>query len=129
METPSGECTLAGAYRGCLFNVHTELGPGLLESIYEEAFIFELEKKNISYKTQLFYPVLYKGKLLNKEFRLDLLIEDQLVIELKSTEGLNDVHKKQLLTYLKITNCKIGLLVNFNVAQLKDGIIRIVNGI
>jgi GxxExxY protein len=113
--------------RGCLFKVHTSLGPGLLESIYEEALMYELETAGIKYKTQVFYPVFYNGKLLNKEFRLDLLVEDKLIIELKSVEGINDVFKKQLLTYLKITKLELGLLVNFNVAQIKDGIIRIIN--
>lgn len=112
-----------------MFNVHSKLGPGLLESIYEEALMCEFEEAKIPFKTQIFYPVVYNNKLLNKEFRLDFLIDNQLILEIKSIEAINDVHKKQLLTYLKITNLKLGLLVNFNVSHLKDGITRIVNNL
>jgi len=113
--------------RGCLFKVHSSLGPGLLESIYEEALLYELKEAGIDCKTQVYYPVFYNGKQLNKEFRLDLLVENKLIIELKSVDCINDVNKKQLLTYLKITKLELGLLVNFNVNQIKDGIIRIIN--
>ena len=113
--------------RGCLFRVHSKLGPGLLESIYEEALSFELTKYKIPFKTQVMYPVYYDEVKLSKEFRLDILIDSQLILELKSVETLSPVHAKQMLTYLKITNLKIGLLVNFNVANLQTGIQRIVN--
>jgi GxxExxY protein len=113
--------------RGCLFRVHSKLGPGLLESIYEEALSFELTKYKIPFKTQVMYPVYYDEVKLSKEFRLDILIDSQLILELKSVETLSPVHAKQMLTYLKITNLKIGLLVNFNVENLQTGIQRIVN--
>jgi GxxExxY protein len=115
--------------RGCLFKVHTQLGPGLLESIYEEALMHELTAANIPFQTQILYPVYYNGIKLNKDFRLDLLVDKQLILELKSVETISPLHAKQLLTYLKITNLKIGLLVNFNVANLQLGIQRIVNKI
>ena len=113
--------------RGCLFRVHSKLGPGLLESVYEEALSFELTKYKIPFKTQVMYPVYYDEVKLSKEFRLDILIDNQLILELKSVETLSPVHAKQMLTYLKITNLKIGLLVNFNVENLQTGIQRIVN--
>lgn len=113
--------------RGCLFKVHAGLGPGLLESIYEEALTFELSQAKIPFRTQVLYPVYYKEKKLNKEFRLDLLVDEQLIIELKSVESLSPLHAKQLLTYLQITKLKIGFLVNFNVNNLQEGIQRIVN--
>jgi GxxExxY protein len=113
--------------RGCLFKVHSKLGPGLLESIYEEALTYELVQAEIPFKTQVMYPVYYDEVKLSKEFRLDILIDEQLILELKSVETLGPVHAKQMLTYLKITNLKIGLLVNFNVANLQNGIQRIVN--
>jgi len=113
--------------RGCLFRVHSKLGPGLLESIYEEALSFELTKYKIPFKTQVMCPVYYDEVKLSKEFRLDILIDSQLILELKSVETLSPVHAKQMLTYLKITNLKIGLLVNFNVENLQTGIQRIVN--
>ncbi len=113
--------------RGCLFRVHSKLGPGLLESVYEEALSFELTKYKIPFKTQVMYPVYYDEVKLSKEFRLDILIDSQLILELKSVETLSPVHAKQMLTYLKITNLKIGLLVNFNVENLQTGIQRIVN--
>lgn len=115
--------------RGCLFRVHSKLGPGLLESIYEEALSFELTQYKIPFKTQVMYPVYYNEVKLSKEFRLDMLIDEQLILELKSVETLSPVHAKQMLTYLKITNLKIGLLVNFNVANLQTGIQRIVNNL
>ena len=113
--------------RGCLFKVHSKLGPGLLESIYEEALTYELVQAEIPFKTQVMYPVYYDEVKLSKEFRLDILIDEQLILELKSVETLGPVHAKQMLTYLKITNLKIGLLVNFNVSNLKNGIQRFVN--
>lgn len=113
--------------RGCLFKVHAGLGPGLLESIYEEALTFELSQAKIPFRTQVLYPVYYNEKKLNKEFRLDLLVDEQLIVELKSVESLSPLHAKQLLTYLQITKLKIGFLVNFNVNNLQEGIQRIVN--
>ncbi|MCG9880889.1 MAG: GxxExxY protein [Bacteroidia bacterium] len=117
---------LTYAVRGCLFRVHTQLGPGLLESIYEEALAFEFNKNHIPFKTQIMYPVYYDEIKLDKEFKLDMLIDNQLIIELKSVDVLSPVHYKQLLTYLKITRLKIGLLVNFNVENMQSGINRVV---
>jgi GxxExxY protein len=115
--------------RGAIFEVHNELGPGLLESIYEAALVQELKNRNLKVETQKSLPVIFKGRELDVKFRLDLLIEDQLIVEVKSVESLLDVHKKQLLTYLKLTNKKLGLLVNFNSDSLrsKRDIIRVIN--
>ena len=115
--------------RGCIFEVFKELGPELLESVYETALLFELLQKGITVQAQVPVPVLYKSVQLELGFRLDLLIENKIIIEIKSVEMLHDVHKKQLLTYLKLTQKQIGFLVNFNCSHLKDkeSIIRIVN--
>ena len=115
--------------RGCIFEVFKELGPGLLESVYEAALLFELLQSGLNVQAQVPVPVLYKSIQLELGFRLDLLVENNIIIEVKSVEVLHDVHKKQLLTYLKLTQKKIGFLVNFNSAHLKDkeSIIRIVN--
>jgi len=115
--------------RGCIFDVFKELGPGLLESVYEAALLFELLQSGLNVQAQVPVPVLYKSIQLELGFRLDLLVENNIIIEVKSVEVLHDVHKKQLLTYLKLTQKKIGFLVNFNSAHLKDkeSIIRIVN--
>jgi GxxExxY protein len=115
--------------RACIFEVFKELGPGLLESVYEAALLFELLQSGLNAQTLVPVPVLYKPVQLELDFRLDLLIENNIIIEIKSVEALHDVHKKQLLTYLKLTDKKIGFLVNFNSAHLKDkeSIIRIVN--
>ena len=109
--------------------IHRALGPGLLESVYEEALAYEFTKKNIAYFRQTDIPVHYDGQKLGIGFRADLIIENKVIIELKSVENVQPVHKKQLLTYLKLTGLKLGLLINFNEALLKDGITRIVNGL
>jgi GxxExxY protein len=115
--------------RGAVFRVHSSLGPGLLESVYAAALTYELSALNLSVQTQLGVPVNYNGIILELGFRIDILVQNEIVIEVKSVEALHDVHKKQLLTYLKLANKKLGLLVNFNVSSLKDkeSIIRIVN--
>ena len=115
--------------RGCIFEVFKELGPGLLESVYEAALLFELMNKKLSVQAQIPVPVLYKSIQLELGFRLDLLIENQIIIEIKSVDTLHDVHKKQLLTYPELTQKKIGFLVNFNSSHLtdKESLIRIVN--
>ena len=121
---------LSFTVRGCIFEVYRELGPGLLESVYEKALAYEIGVVGLSVKTQVPLPVIYKDKLLDLGFRIDLLVEDSLVVEVKSVESLNPVHKKQVLTYLRLAERKLGILVNFNVARLEDkqSIIRIVNG-
>ena len=115
--------------RAAIFEVFKELGPGLLESVYESALLFELNSKNMNVQSQLPVPVLYKSVHLGLGFRLDLLVENRIIIEVKSVDCLHDIHKKQLLSYLKLTGKKVGILVNFNATYLKDkeSIIRIVN--
>ena len=98
--------------RGCIFEVFREMGPGLLESVYEAALLFELQSQQFSVQSQVPVPVIYKSIPLELGFRLDLLIENEVVIEVKSVECLHDIHKKQLLNYLKLTGKKVGFLVN-----------------
>jgi len=114
--------------RGAIFEVYKILGPGLLESTYEAALGYEFDTLGLEYKTQVPINVLYKGIDLGLGYRMDMLIEDMLVLELKSVEILTDAHKKQLHTYLKLANKPLGLLINFNTINLNDNIIRIVNG-
>ncbi|MBL6987971.1 MAG: GxxExxY protein [Methylobacter sp.] len=113
---------------GAAIEVHKELGPGLLESIYEECFSIELTNRGIYFEQQKIIPILYKQQIIQSTFRLDLLVENKVMVELKAVEHLLPIHKAQLLTYLKLTECKIGLLINFNVPVLKNGIKRIING-
>jgi GxxExxY protein len=113
----------------CCYKVHTSLGPGLLESVYEEILTYELLKKNLKIKRQHPIPVVYETIKLDLGFRADLIVEDKVVIEIKSVEAIAPVHGKQVLTYLKLTDKKLGLLVNFNEALIKDGIRRIVNNL
>ena len=114
--------------RGAIFEVYKILGPGLLESTYEAAWGYEFDTLGLEYKTQVPINVLYKGKDLGLGYRMDMLIEDMLVLELKSVEILTEAHKKQLHTYLKLANKPLGLLINFNTINLSNNIIRIVNG-
>lgn len=109
---------------GCAIDVHKELGPGLLESAYEECICFELGNRSIQYERQVNLPIMYKGNKLDAGYRLDLVIENKIVLELKSIEKISPVHEAQLLTYLKLTKLPLGFLINFNVPVLKDGIIR-----
>lgn len=110
---------------GCAIAVHRELGPGLLEAIYEEALAIELEDQGLAFQRQVAVPALYKGRPLG-EYRLDLLVEDAVIVEVKSVERLSSLFEAQLLTYLRVTGKRIGLLLNFNTALLKDGVKRIV---
>jgi len=110
----------------CAFEVHTNLGPGLLESVYEECLIFELQMAGLNVEKQKSLPLIYKGLKLESHLRVDILVENQIVIELKAVEELTDVHLAQTLTYLKLSGCKLGLLANFNVAHLKNGIKRVI---
>ena len=108
--------------------VHKELGPGLLESIYQSCMVIELRDLGIEVKPEVPLPVIYRGQKVNDEgFRIDLLVEDRIIVELKSVEIVQPVHKKQLLTYLRLSNKPLGLLINFNMPLLKDGITRIIN--
>jgi GxxExxY protein len=115
--------------RGACFKVHNELGPGLLESAYEAALAFELGSLGLSVETQVPINVLYRGLELGTSYRIDILVEGKVLIELKSVEKLSDLHHKQLLTYLKLANIKLGYLVNFNTDSMKDSIIRHVNNL
>ena len=115
--------------RGATFKIHKELGPGLLESVYEAALAYELREKGYEVKTQVGVPMFYNDIKFEIGFRLDILINDLVIVEIKSVEALADVHYKQLLTYLKLTNKKLGLLINFNSANLKESIKRVVNNL
>ena len=109
-------------------NVHTGLGPGLLESVYQKCMAIELESLGINFETEVQLPVNYRGRVITDDgFRIDILIDDTIVVELKSVELVKAVHKKQLLTYLRLSDKPLGLLINFNESLLKDGITRIVN--
>lgn len=116
--------------RGCVFEVFNVLGPGLLESVYEKALAYEIQLKGLSVKAQVPIRVVYKDTSLDLGFRIDLLVEEVLIVEVKSVEAIHPVHKKQLLTYLRLTGRKLGLLVNFNVNRLEDkqSIVRVING-
>lgn len=114
---------------GTCIKIHRELGPGLLESVYEDILHFELIRSGLEIKRQHPVPVYWQNQRMNIGFRADLIINNQLIIEIKSVEQIASVHYKQLLTYLKITDLKLGLLINFNEALLKDGIRRVANGL
>lgn len=113
---------------GACIEVHKELGPGLLESVYEACLIEEFPRHGIKARNQVDLPIFYKGKKLDKKFKVDVLVEEELILELKSVEVILTVHEEQLLTYLKLANKRIGLLINFNVEVLKNGIRRKING-
>jgi len=109
-----------------VFQVHKTLGPGLLESVYEACLCHELKKRGIAFKSQVSLPVLYDGVEIEAGFRIDVWVEDRLVVELKAVDELHDIHAAQLLTYLKLSGNRLGLLINFNVPVIKQGIKRIV---
>jgi GxxExxY protein len=108
------------------FQVHTALGPGLLESAYEECLYYELLQSGLKVEKQIPLPLIYKEVKLNAGYRIDLLVENKVIVEIKSVESLADIHMAQILTYLKLSGCKLGLLANFNVRHLKDGIKRVI---
>jgi GxxExxY protein len=109
-------------------NVHKELGPGLLENVYKKCMVLELESMDRNVKSEVPVPIIFKDHKINDEgFRIDLLVDDKVIVELKSVEKVKNVHKKQLLTYLKLAQKPLGLLINFNEVMLKDGITRIIN--
>lgn len=111
----------------CSYRVHSALGPGLLESAYEECLFYELNLNGLKVEKQKSLPLVYKDIKLDVGYRLDLLVENQVIVEIKAVEYLNEVHTAQVLTYLKLSECKIGLLLNFNVKSLKNGIKRLIN--
>ncbi len=113
----------------CALKVHQNLGPGLLESAYEECLFYELKKTGLNIQKQKALPLIYEEVKLDIGYRIDILIENKLILEIKSVEALNDIHFAQLLTYLKLTNCKLGMLINFNVTLIKNGIKRVVNNL
>ena len=113
--------------RGAIYDVYKALGPGLLESVYEEALVFELEQRGLSVERQKQVPIVYKGNVLKTELRLDLLVEDKVIVELKSVEEMKKVFSKQLLTYLRLLDKKVGLLVNFNTENILQSIYRVIN--
>ena len=113
---------------GFAMEVHTALGPGLLESVYKECLYYKLTKEGLFIEKEKPMPVIYEEVKLECGYRIDLLVGSKLVIELKSVEALNDIHLAQTLTYMKLGNYKLGLLINFNVMRLKDGIKRVING-
>jgi GxxExxY protein len=113
----------------CALKVHQNLGPGLLESAYEECLFYELMKTGLDIQKQKALPLVYEKVKLDVGYRIDIIIENKLILEIKSVEALNDIHFAQLLTYLKLTNCKLGMLINFNVLLIKNGIKRVVNNL
>ena len=117
---------ISGSVVDAAVNVHKNLGPGLLESLYEEALCYELDKRKIFYECQKNIPVPYENIFLKGLFRLDLLVEEKVVVELKCSEKIIPLYEAQILTYLKITGCKLGLILNFNAPLMKDGIRRII---
>lgn len=115
--------------RGCIFKVYNALGPGLLESAYEAALAYELRQENLNVVCQLGLPFQYETIKLDIGYRIDLLVNDKVIIEVKSVENLTDVHYKQVVTYLKLSDKKLGLLVNFNTSKIDESIKRIVNNL
>jgi GxxExxY protein len=127
-DTEAGDNVLTHKIIGCAIEVHRILGPGLLESVYETALSYELECRGLQVHRQVLVPLRYKSLDLKTGIRLDLCVDDQVIVEVKSVEHLHEVHRAQLLTYLKLTGLRIGLLFNFNVKFIKDGMRRILNG-
>jgi GxxExxY protein len=111
------------------FRIHKQYGPGLFESVYEEIFCYELAKTGLNFKRQHPVPLVHEEIKMEVGFRADVIVEQKVIVELKSIEALADVHYKQVQTYLKLSGCKLGLLINFNVPLIKDGIHRIVNNL
>ena len=109
--------------------VHRELGPGLFESTYEICLVYELKNRGLEVEAQKDLPVVYKNMVLEAGYRIDLLVGGKVIVELKAVQELNDVHMAQILTYIKLSNVKLGMLINFNVKLIKDGIKRVANGI
>ena len=113
----------------CALKVHKSLGPGLLESAYEECLFYELKKTNLIVEKQKPLPLIYEDVKLEIGYRVDLIIENKVIIEIKSVDTLNDIHLAQVLTYLKLSDCRLGMLINFNVTLIKNGIRRVVNNL
>ena len=110
------------------YRIHTSLGPGLLESVYEAVLAYELEQRGLRVVRQQAIPIVYQGTRIELGFRADLMVEDRVIVEIKSVEAIAPVHKKQLLTHVRLADKRLGLLINFNIALIKEGIARIANG-
>jgi len=128
IATERQENDISGKIIGAAIEVHKKLGPGLLGSAYEECLCCEMQLRGIEFKRQVPLSLNYKGVVLDCGYRLDLLVEDKVIVELKSIEGLEPIHEAQMLTYPKLRNAWLGLIINFNVIMLKDGVRRLVNG-
>jgi len=113
--------------RKCIFNVYNSLGPGLLESVYQRILVYELKENGLDVQSEILLPVQYDDKLFDVHFRINILVEDKVILELKSVKSLEDIHYKQLYTYLKLSDKRLGLLINFNTTNILDGIKRVVN--
>jgi GxxExxY protein len=113
---------------GAAIEVHNTLGPGLLESVYEECLIHELKDIGLEVKEQVVVPIHYKGTKIQSKLKVDLIVQDKIIVELKAVQELSPIHAAQLLTYLKISNYRLGLLINFNELKIKNGLRRIING-
>jgi GxxExxY protein len=120
---------ISGSVVDAAMKVHTALGPGLLESVYEKCLKHELTKRGLRVETQVWLPVIYDGVEIEGGYKIDLLVEGQVVVELKVVEQILDIHKAQLLSYLKLADKRVGLVINFNVVHLRDGIRRLVNNL
>jgi GxxExxY protein len=120
---------ISGEIVDAAFKIHTQLGPGLLESAYERVLAYELRKRELKVETQQVVPIRYDGVDFDEGFRLDILVNDAVIVEVKAIENVADIHKKQLLTYLRLRDKRLGLLINFNVELIKQGITRIANGL
>lgn len=118
---------LTSAVIGAAIEVHKQLGPGLLEAVYEECLLSELKERGLKVESQVRLPIIYKGKELSKHFIIDVIVEDKLIIELKAVENILSVHEVQLVSYLKLSGIKLGLLINFNETVLRNGIRRKIN--
>ena len=123
------ENEISYAIRGAIFKVFQTLGPGLLESAYQKILSFELTKAGLNVKQQVALPIVYESEHLEAGYRIDLLVDEKVIIEIKSVENLSEVHHKQLITYLKLSGKKLGLLVNFNSAKIEESIYRKVNNL
>ncbi len=119
---------LSGAILEASIAVHKEMGPGLLEAVYQHCLMKELEMRGIEFEAMVMVPLVYKGHVLNKEYVIDILVSNEIIIELKAVEGILPVHEAQIISYLKLAKKRLGFLINFNVPLLKDGFRRFVNG-
>jgi len=123
------ENELAGIVVDTSYHIHRKLGPGLLESVYQSVLVYELRKRGLQVEFEVPVPVVWEAVMLDVGFRADIIVEGKLVLELKSVEETTRVHTKQLLTYLKLTNCRLGLLINFGTELIRDGMFRVANGV